>query len=82
MTIKKGKNDRLNNRNKSFLELYNKINGCLEELVVVSYKLELMLKEKLWDDLMLEPLIDLYDLLSSVKKYARLEDDVRLVESQ
>ena len=34
--------------------------------------------EKLWDDLMLEPPIKLYDLMSRVKKYAQLKDGARL----
>ena len=38
--------------------------------------------EKLWDDLMLEPPIKLYDLMSRVKKYAQLKDGARLAEHQ
>ena len=57
--------------------MYNEIEVCSEELVVVSYKLGLTPGEKLWDDLTLNPLNDLRDLISRVEMYARLKDDVK-----
>ena len=56
--------------------MYNKIEECLEELAVVSYKLGLTFRERLWEDLVLNPLTDLWDLKSRVEMFARLEDDV------
>ena len=43
------------NYSKRYWELYNEIDGCSEELIVLSYKLRLMPEEKLWDDLTLKP---------------------------
>ena len=39
LTFHKRKNETLHNYNKRYWELYNEIEGCSEELVVVSYKL-------------------------------------------
>ena len=39
--------------------MYNEIEECFEELVVVNYKLGLTSGEKLWEDLMLNPLVNL-----------------------
>ncbi|GFY96858.1 MICOS complex subunit, putative [Actinidia rufa] len=50
----------------------------IEEFVVVSYKLGLTLREKLFDDLTLDPTTKLPDLMARVEKYARLEDDSNL----
>ena len=54
----------------------NEIEKCSKELVVVSYKLRLTSGEKLWEDLMLNPLVDLRYLMSQIEMFARLEDDV------
>ena len=35
--------------------MYNDIEGCLEELMVVNYKLGLTPNEKLWNDLTVNP---------------------------
>ena len=59
MTVQKGKNEMLSNYNRRYCELYNEIEGCLEELAVVSYTLGLSLSEKLWDNLTLNPPTDL-----------------------
>ena len=48
----------------------NKIEECSEELAVVSYKIGLPLNEKLWDDLMLNPLTNPRDLMMQVEMYA------------
>ena len=60
--------------------MYTEIKGYSEELAVVSYKLGLTPGKKLWDDLMLNSLTDLWDLMSRVQMYARLEDDVKQAE--
>ncbi|GFS34537.1 hypothetical protein Acr_00g0034540 [Actinidia rufa] len=39
-------------------------------------------RKKIWDDLMLEPPIELCDMASRVEKYARLEEDASLAERQ
>ena len=49
----------LQNYNKLYWEMYNEIDECFEELEVVSYKLRLILGEKIWEDLALNPLADL-----------------------
>ncbi|GFS39695.1 hypothetical protein Acr_00g0064480 [Actinidia rufa] len=80
LTLQKGKNEMLYNYSKRYWELYNEIEECLEELVVVIYKLRLTPREKLWEDLILNPPANLHDLMSRVKMFARLEDDVRQTE--
>ena len=59
------KNGMRRNYRKSYYELYNKIEEYSKELVVVSYKLTLTPNEKLWDNLILNPPIDLRDLMMS-----------------
>ncbi|GFZ00575.1 hypothetical protein Acr_14g0002100 [Actinidia rufa] len=61
--------------NKCYWEMYNDLEECLEELVVVSCNVGLTPCEKLSEDLMLKPPADLQDLMSWVKTFARLEDD-------
>ena len=56
--LRNGKNKTFYNYSKRYWELYNEIEECSEELVLVSYKLELTLGEELWEDLMLNPPID------------------------
>ncbi|GFY96855.1 hypothetical protein Acr_11g0011610 [Actinidia rufa] len=51
-----------------------------EELVVANYKLVLTLGERLWEDLTLNPPANLQDLMSRVKMFAQLEDDVQQAE--
>ena len=60
--------------------MYNEIEDCLEKLDVVSYKLGLTLGEKLWENLTLNPPTNLWDLMSRVKMFNWLEDDVRQAE--
>ena len=59
------------------LGLYNEIERCSKELAVVNYKLNLTSGEKLWDNLTLNPSTDLRDIISQVKMYALLEEDVK-----
>ena len=47
---------------------------------MASYKLELTPRERLWESLTFNPLIDLRDLISLVEMFARLEDDIRQEE--
>ena len=47
---------------------------------MVSYKFGLSLSKNLWEDLTLDPPVDLCDLMSWVEMFARLEDDVKQVE--
>ena len=77
LTLRKGKNESIRSYNKCYWEMYNEIEECSEELAVASYKLGLTSREKLWKNLTLDPPIDLQDLLSRVKMFARLEDDVK-----
>ena len=72
LTLKKGKNESLCNYSKCYWETYNEIEECLEELAIVSYKLGLTPRE----DLTLSLLTDLWDLMSRVEMFARLQDDV------
>ncbi|GFY87332.1 peptidase family M48 family protein [Actinidia rufa] len=51
-----------------------------QELTVASYKLGLTLGEGICENLMLNPLADLWDLMSRIEMFARLEDDVRQAE--
>ena len=60
--------------------MYNEIEEFSEELAVASYKLGLTPKERLLENLMLNPPTDLWDLMSRVKMFARLEDDIRQAE--
>ena len=69
LMLNKGKNKMLHNYNKRYCQLYNEIDGCLEELAVVSYKLGLTPKKKLWDDLTSKSPIKLYNLMSCMEKY-------------
>ena len=65
---------------KRYWETYNDIEKCLEELAVASYKLGLTLGERLWKNLTLNPPTDLWDLMSRVEMFTRLEDDVKQAE--
>ena len=49
-------------------------------MAAASYKLWLTLGERLWENLTLNPLNDLRDLMSQVKMFTRLEDDVKQAE--
>ncbi|XP_057490953.1 uncharacterized protein LOC130776722 [Actinidia eriantha] len=49
-------------------------------MAVASYKLGLAPRDRLWENLTLDPPTDLQDLMSRVKMFARLEDDVRQAE--
>ncbi|GFS33557.1 hypothetical protein Acr_00g0029250 [Actinidia rufa] len=66
--------------NKRYWETYNEIEEYSEELEVGSYKLGLTLRERLWENLTLNPLIDLWDLMSRVEMFARLEDNIKQAE--
>ena len=48
--------------------------------MVLNYKLRLMPREKLWNDLTLDLLTELPYLMAYVEKYAQLEDDAKFVE--
>ena len=76
LTLKQGKNKSIHNYNKCYWKTYNKIEECLEELVVASYKLRLTPRERIWENLALNSPTDLRDLMSCVKMFAWLEDDV------
>ncbi|GFZ19863.1 hypothetical protein Acr_28g0005680 [Actinidia rufa] len=67
LTLCKGKNVMLRNYSKRYWELYNEIKGCSEELAVINYKLRLTPREKFYDDLALNPPIDLRNLMSQVE---------------
>ena len=58
-TLRKGKNGSIRNYSKRYWKMYNEIKECSEELVVTSYKLRLTPKQRLWENLALNPLIDL-----------------------
>ena len=75
LTLKKGKVKLLYNYNKRYWETCNEIEECSEELVVAN-KLRLTLGERIWEDLTLIPPVNLWDLISRVKMFALLEDDV------
>ncbi|GFS42483.1 hypothetical protein Acr_00g0080070 [Actinidia rufa] len=80
LTLWKGKNESIHNYNKRYWETYNEIEECSEELAVASNKLKLTPRERLWENLTLNPPFNLWDLMSQVKMFARLEDDVRQTE--
>ncbi|GFY95161.1 hypothetical protein Acr_10g0005460 [Actinidia rufa] len=80
LTLKKGKNEMLHNYSKRHWEFYYKIDECSKELAMVSYKLGLTPSKKLWEDLTLNPLDELYELMSKVEMFAWLEDDVKQAE--
>ncbi|GFY97538.1 hypothetical protein Acr_12g0000790 [Actinidia rufa] len=80
LMLKKGKNELIQNYSKRYWEIYNEIEECSEEMAVASYKLGLAPRDRLWENLMLDPLTGLRDLMSRVEMFARLEDDVRQAE--
>ncbi|GFZ16802.1 hypothetical protein Acr_26g0000720 [Actinidia rufa] len=80
LTLRKGKNELIRNDSKCYWETYNEIEECSEELVVSSYKLRLTPREILWENLTLDPLVDLWDLMSWVEMFVRLEDNVKQEE--
>ena len=47
---------------------------------MVSYNLRLIPSEKIWEDMMINPSIDLGHLMTWVEMFSRLEDDVSQVE--
>ena len=75
--LRKGKNESIRNYSKRYWETYNEIEECLEELAVASYKFRLTPNERIWENLTLNPSIDLQDLMSQVKMFAWLKDDAR-----
>ncbi|GFZ05267.1 hypothetical protein Acr_17g0008390 [Actinidia rufa] len=77
LTLKKGKNESIRNYSKRYWETYNEIEECSEEMAVASYKLGLAPRDRLWENLTLDPPTNLRDLMSRVKMFAQLEDDVR-----
>ncbi|GFS42836.1 pleckstrin homology (PH) domain-containing protein [Actinidia rufa] len=77
LMLKKGRNESIRNYSKRYWETYNKIGECSEEMVVASYKLGLAPRDRLWENLTLDPPTGLWDLMSLVEMFARLEDDVR-----
>ncbi|GFZ15778.1 hypothetical protein Acr_25g0001870 [Actinidia rufa] len=78
--LHKGKNETFRNYSKCYWELYNTIEEFSKEFAVVNYKLKLTPSEKLWDDLTLNPLINLSDPMSRVEMFSQLEDDIRQSE--
>ncbi|GFS36525.1 hypothetical protein Acr_00g0046500 [Actinidia rufa] len=58
---------------KAVLETNNEIEECSEELAMASYKLRLTPRERLWENLTLNPSTDLQDLMSRVEMFAQLE---------
>ncbi|GFZ01023.1 hypothetical protein Acr_14g0006580 [Actinidia rufa] len=59
----------------------NRIEDCSKELAIASYKLGLALGERLWENLTLDPPINLQDLMFRVEMFARLEDDVKALKA-
>ena len=47
LTLRKGKNESIQNYSKQYWETYNEIEECTEELAMASYKLELTPGERL-----------------------------------
>ncbi|GFZ21626.1 hypothetical protein Acr_29g0007880 [Actinidia rufa] len=80
LTLKKGKSESIRNYSKRYWETYNEIKECSEEMAVARYKLGLAPEDRLWENLTLDPPTDLWDLMSQVEMFARLEDDVRQAE--
>ncbi|GFS32854.1 hypothetical protein Acr_00g0025100 [Actinidia rufa] len=70
LTLRNGKNESIRNDKKCYWETYNEIEECSEELVMASYKLELTPRERLWENLMLNPPTDLWNLMSWVEIFA------------
>ncbi|GFZ05420.1 hypothetical protein Acr_17g0009920 [Actinidia rufa] len=79
LTLKKGKNESIWKYSKRYWEIYNEIEECSKEMVVASYKLGLAPRNRLWENLTLDPPTSLRDLMSRVKTFARLKDDIRSV---
>ncbi|GFZ09787.1 hypothetical protein Acr_21g0003860 [Actinidia rufa] len=77
LMLRKGKNESIRNYSKRYWETCNEIEECSEELAVVSYKLGLTPGERLWENLTLNPTIDLQDFMSRVEMFSRLDNDVR-----
>ncbi|GFS37157.1 hypothetical protein Acr_00g0050270 [Actinidia rufa] len=67
LTLRKGKNESIYNYNKWYWETYNEIEVCSDELAMASYKLELTPRERLLENLMLNPSTDLRELMSRVE---------------
>ncbi|GFZ19724.1 hypothetical protein Acr_28g0004290 [Actinidia rufa] len=63
-----------------YWETYNEIEECSEEMAMASYKLGLTPRDRLWENLILDPLTNLRDFMSWVEMFVRLEDDVRQAE--
>ncbi|GFY88082.1 hypothetical protein Acr_06g0000220 [Actinidia rufa] len=80
LTLRKCKNELIRNYSKHYWEIYNQIKEFSEELAVASYKLVLTHGERLWENWMLNPPTDLWDLMSQIEMFAQLEDDVKQVE--
>ena len=55
LTLRKGKNESIRNYSKRYWKTYNEIEECSKKLAMASYKLRLTPKEKLWENLMLDP---------------------------
>ena len=80
LTLRQGNNESLHNYNKHYWETYNEIEKYSEELAVAINKLGLTSGERLWEDLTLIPLANLWELMSRVEMFTWLEDDVHQAE--
>ncbi|GFY80910.1 hypothetical protein Acr_01g0007190 [Actinidia rufa] len=80
LTLGKGKNESIRNYNMWYWETYNEIEEFSKDLAVVSSKLGLIPRERLWENLTLNPQTNLQDLMSYVEMFDWLEDDVRQAE--
>ncbi|GFS40079.1 hypothetical protein Acr_00g0066590 [Actinidia rufa] len=69
LTLRKGKNESIRNYSKCYWKTYNEIEKYFEELAVASYKLGLTPRERIWENLLLNPPTDLQDLMSRVKMF-------------
>ena len=58
-----------------YWEVYSEVDGCIEEIVVKTFKLGLDLDSELRQNLTRRPAKRMRDLMSQIKQFVRVEDD-------
>jgi hypothetical protein len=75
MTMKLGENESIKDYSARFLETYNDIDGCGEDMVVQTFKLGLPPSTGLRQSLTKHPPTNLKKLMDRIEQFIRVEED-------
>ena len=59
-----------------YWETMNEIEACNPEIVVASFKIGLPKENPLYQSLTRKPVVDMEEVMTRIKKYAKLDDDL------